>query len=135
MILELKPSGWVNYPNEIDIKSIVPQMRGWGERAGFLMLRTLSKDLLSVRVSIKKLKDDGDDRGTDAKRNLAFSTEYKERGVGEWSKWSRIKFSVPKRASGERLDLSKLPTVMSAREALIEDVEHLLAFYGAVGTH
>lgn len=137
MILDVD-RGWIAYPEQLPIKELIPELGRWEDRernncSSCVMLRTLSKDLLGVRVY---LWSGGSGRSGDPERPYVLGVEHKERGVQEWSAWSRIEVALPKKAQHERLyDLSKHPNLKRAREALIADVEHLLAFYGAVGAH
>jgi hypothetical protein len=132
---------------ELDLQAI-PYVNegGWarvgsrGTPIGAWTLRTLSRDLLGVNIKV------WEESNRDSYRSYSFRVSFRERGGGEeWSVWSRYDVNIPKGSSCYRfngvrvnsIDDARVAVGADLRELLLNikaDVDHLLAFYGAVGT-
>ena len=132
---------------ELDLQAIpYVHLGGWakvgskGNPIGAWTLRTLSRDLLGINVKVW-----GDtDRHRDESRTYAFRVSFRERGGGvDWAEWSRYEIRLPKGDTRYRFKGAYINSVDDAlnvigedlRELLLNikaDIEHLLAFYGAV---
>ncbi len=132
-----------DYGFELDLEAI-PYVNGWTNvymrnSVGAWMLRTLSRDLLGVRVGVWM-----EDRET-AYNAYSFRVEMRERGCGEqWAVWSRYSLRVA-RGNGaykyKGIYVNSLADALSAsgdeiNEVLSNikaDIDHLMAFFGATG--
>tara|TARA_B100000927_G_scaffold281610_1_gene267337 strand:+ start:654 stop:1079 length:426 start_codon:yes stop_codon:yes gene_type:complete len=118
--LRLTPPLW----NEVSVRNAIAS---W-------MMRTLSRDLLGVRVTV--WKNDQKSRYT-----YTFHVDFRERGGGvEWNVYTRYVVDVP--VGLGRYKSFKVHTLADATEiegpeiervffSIREDISHLLTFYGA----
>ena len=129
MICAVNKNGWVTYPYQ-NVRKFFPFTFDWKVRErphslSCVMRYCLSRDLLAVRLYITKGENG------DGLQIIHAHVEYKERGLGEWSKWTTNSFSVPQKSV--RVDVHEDMSfyLEEARVDVEEDISHLLTFYGA----
>ena len=131
------------YGFELDLDAM-PYVNSWTHvymrnALGAWMLRTLSRDLLGVRVAVWKEKSET------AHNVYSFRVEMRERGCGEqWAVWSRYELRV---ANGNGVYKFKGRYVNTLADALSAsgddinevfdnikaDIDHIISFFGATG--
>ena len=99
------------------------------------MMRTLSADLSAIRVTVYKEKGKYQSCYT-----YTFRVDFRERGGGEWSAYTRYVVDVPAglgsykgskiHTLADALHLA-FPEINRVFSSVGEDISHLLTFYGA----
>ena len=128
---------------ELDLEAI-PYVDKWTKvhmrnAKGAWMLRTLSRDLLGIRIAVWL-----EDRETSYVA-YSFRVEMRDRGCGEhWAVWSKYLLRVARGNGAYRYKGQCVNTLSDALKVsgddinevlsnIKNDVDHLLAFYGATG--